>query len=109
MAEPRHQPGPGQPAQGPLFLEVEDDRAFGLAPHEERDDEVVADLGALHHALVTVDPHAGSVAPRCDAAQAGRAVYGRRPLRSSSRTWIGASAPTLPLGPDPNTPIEGII
>ena len=40
--------------------------------------------------------------------QASAAVgHGRRPDRSSTRSWRGASAGTVPLGPSPNMPVAG--
>lgn len=62
MAELGHQPGSGEAPQRSLLVKVEDHGFLSGTPNQERDDAVVTNLGALHDALIAVDPHALRVA-----------------------------------------------
>ena len=58
VAELGHEPGAGQQADRTRLLDVDDHGIAGLPPDDEGHHAVVARVGALHPAVVTVDPHA---------------------------------------------------
>jgi hypothetical protein len=79
----------GEAADHPLLLDVDHHCIAGLAPGDERDDTVVAGLGPLHHAGVTVDEHAGTIARGCDS-------YVSPVFAGLRASWIGRQAGQAP-------------
>jgi hypothetical protein len=66
MPQPRQEPALFQRPHRALLVGVDDDGVAGLAIDDERDDAVVARVGAGHHALAAIDDpigHARSMAP----------------------------------------------
>jgi hypothetical protein len=58
VAQAGDQAGGLELAELALLHHVDDDGVVGLATQQEGHDAVLAGLGVLPHALVTVDPHA---------------------------------------------------
>ena len=68
VAQARHQPLVAQRPQGPFLVGVDHHRVARFPVDDERDDAVVAGVGARHHAVATVDrPHRDPLMPASSA------------------------------------------